>query len=196
MEKMCRQRLEPDDLLLDLVKPGLLQRERGCESKLRPVHRMAGRKACAVMFRSGCQGRRAPCHHSGRTSEKEAEEFRHVSGSGRPREQCGFCSPGFIMKCAGHGRELKNRMRRPSKGIWPATCAAAADICPSCGQLKYLESKQEVVSRWDIQTIRHLTGHAACAGTDGTWQHMRYIRQHMRHTAVQAVHMPEEITVW
>ena len=76
--------------------------------------------------------------------QKEAEEFgMYLAGEGA--EQCGFCSPGFIMNVLAMERELKNPDEEAIKEY------LAGNLCRCSGYMsqlravkKYLESKQEV----------------------------------------------------
>lgn len=182
---------EPDDLLLDLVRSlGCYSVKRGCET--------ANCGLCTVwldgkpVLSCSILAVRADGRHVTTLEglQKEAEEFgMFLAAEGG--EQCGFCSPGFIMNVLAMERELKTRMRRPSRSIWPATCAAAADICPSCGQLRNIWNRNRRCERMGYTEIRHLTGHAAHAPV-----RMVHAAAYAAHAAAKAVHMPEEITVW
>ena len=76
--------------------------------------------------------------------QKEAEEFgMFLAAEGG--EQCGFCSPGFIMNVLAMERELKNPDEESIKEY------LAGNLCRCSGYMsqlravkKYLESKQEV----------------------------------------------------
>ena len=76
--------------------------------------------------------------------QKEAEEFgMFLAAEGG--EQCGFCSPGFIMNVLAMERELKNPDEEAIKEY------LAGNLCRCSGYMsqlravkKYLESKQEV----------------------------------------------------
>ena len=76
--------------------------------------------------------------------QKEAEEFgMFLAAEGG--EQCGFCSPGFIMNVLAMERELKNPDEETIKEY------LAGNLCRCSGYMsqlravkKYLESKQEV----------------------------------------------------
>ena len=126
--KNVQAEAEPDDLLLDLVRSlGCYSVKRGCET--------ANCGLCTVWLdgKPVLEG-----------LQKEAEEFgMFLAAEGG--EQCGFCSPGFIMNVLAMERELKNPDEEAIKEY------LAGNLCRCSGYMsqlravkKYLESKQEV----------------------------------------------------
>ena len=67
--------------------------------------------------------------------EKEAAAFgAFLADEGA--EQCGFCSPGFIMNVLAMFRELKIHLLTKSKNTFPAICADVPDIWGSSAQYR------------------------------------------------------------
>ena len=135
----------PDALLIDFVRShGCLSVKRGCETSNcglctvwldgKPV------LSCSILA-VRADGRHVTTLEG---LQKEAEEFgMFLAAEGG--EQCGFCSPGFIMNVLAMERELKNPDEEAIKEY------LAGNLCRCSGYMsqlravkKYLESKQEV----------------------------------------------------
>ena len=137
--------IAPDALLIDFVRShGCLSVKRGCETSNcglctvwldgKPV------LSCSILA-VRADGRHVTTLEG---LQKEAEEFgMFLAAEGG--EQCGFCSPGFIMNVLAMERELKNPDEEAIKEY------LAGNLCRCSGYMsqlravkKYLESKQEV----------------------------------------------------
>ena len=141
--KNVQAEAEPDDLLLDLVRSlGCYSVKRGCET--------ANCGLCTVwldgkpVLSCSTLAVRADGRHVTTLEglQKEAEEFgMFLAAEGG--EQCGFCSPGFIMNVLAMERELKNPDEEAIKEY------LAGNLCRCSGYMsqlravkKYLDMKQ------------------------------------------------------
>ena len=128
--KNVQAEAEPDDLLLDLVRSlGCYSVKRGCET--------ANCGLCTVWL----DGKPVLSCSILAVRAEEFGMFLAAEGG----EQCGFCSPGFIMNVLAMERELKNPDEEAIKEY------LAGNLCRCSGYMsqlravkKYLESKQEV----------------------------------------------------
>ena len=78
--------------------------------------------------------------------EKEAAEFGSFLAQ-EGAEQCGFCSPGFIMNVLAMFRELKNPSIERLKNILQVICAVVQDTWDSFVQSrKYMEVRNTAVN--------------------------------------------------
>lgn len=141
--KQVQAEVRPDTVLLDLVRElGCYSVKRGCET--------ANCGLCTVwldgkpVLSCSTLALRADGRHV-TTLEglKEAEEFgMFLAAEGG--EQCGFCSPGFIMNVLAMERELKNPTEDEIKEY------LAGNLCRCSGYMsqlravkKYLDAKQK-----------------------------------------------------
>lgn len=142
--KQVQAEVCPDTVLLDLVRElGCYSVKRGCET--------ANCGLCTVWLDGkpvlSCSTlalRADGCHVTTLEGlQKEAEEFgMFLAAEGG--EQCGFCSPGFIMNVLAMERELKNPTEDEIKEY------LAGNLCRCSGYMsqlravkKYLDAKQK-----------------------------------------------------
>ena len=135
--KQVQAEVRPDTVLLDLVRElGCYSVKRGCET--------ANCGLCTVLL----DGKPVlSCFTLALTTleglQKEAEEFgMFLAAEGG--EQCGFCSPGFIMNVLAMERELKDPTEEEIKEY------LAGNLCRCSGYMsqlravkKYLDAKQK-----------------------------------------------------
>ena len=142
--KQVQAEVRPDTVLLDLVRElGCYSVKRGCET--------ANCGLCTVWLDGkpvlSCSTlalRADGCHVTTLEGlQKEAEEFgMFLAAEGG--EQCGFCSPGFIMNVLAMERELKDPTEDEIKEY------LAGNLCRCSGYMsqlravkKYLDAKQK-----------------------------------------------------
>lgn len=142
--KQVQAEVRPDTVLLDLVRElGCYSVKRGCET--------ANCGLCTVwldgkpVLSCSTLALRADGRHVTTLEglQKEAEEFgMFLSAEGG--EQCGFCSPGFIMNVLAMERELKDPTEDEIKEY------LAGNLCRCSGYMsqlravkKYLDAKQK-----------------------------------------------------
>lgn len=142
--KQVQAEVRPDTVLLDLVRElGCYSVKRGCET--------ANCGLCTVwldgkpVLSCSTLALRADGHHVTTLEglQKEAEEFgMFLAAEGG--EQCGFCSPGFIMNVLAMERELKDPTEDEIKEY------LAGNLCRCSGYMsqlravkKYLDAKQK-----------------------------------------------------
>ena len=142
--KQVQAEVRPDTVLLDLVRElGCYSVKRGCET--------ANCGLCTVwldgkpVLSCSTLALRADGRHVTTLEglQKEAEEFgMFLAAEGG--EQCGFCSPGFIMNVLAMERELKNPTEDEIKEY------LAGNLCRCSGYMsqlravkKYLDAKQK-----------------------------------------------------
>lgn len=142
--KQVQAEVRPDTVLLDLVRElGCYSVKRGCET--------ANCGLCTVWLDGkpvlSCSTlalRADGCHVTTLEGlQKEAEEFgMFLAAEGG--EQCGFCSPGFIMNVLAMERELKDPTEEEIKEY------LAGNLCRCSGYMsqlravkKYLDAKQK-----------------------------------------------------
>lgn len=142
--KQVQAEVRPDTVLLDLVRElGCYSVKRGCET--------ANCGLCTVwldgkpVLSCSTLALRADGRHVTTLEglQKEAEEFgMFLAAEGG--EQCGFCSPGFIMNVLAMGRELKDPTEEEIKEY------LAGNLCRCSGYMsqlravkKYLDAKQK-----------------------------------------------------
>lgn len=142
--KQVQAEVRPDTVLLDLVRElGCYSVKRGCET--------ANCGLCTVwldgkpVLSCSTLALRADGRHVTTLEglQKEAEEFgMFLAAEGG--EQCGFCSPGFIMKVLAMERELKDPTEEEIKEY------LAGNLCRCSGYMsqlravkKYLDAKQK-----------------------------------------------------
>lgn len=142
--KQVQAEVRPDTVLLDLVRElGCYSVKRGCET--------ANCGLCTVwldgkpVLSCSTLARRADGRHVTTLEglQKEAEEFgMFLAAEGG--EQCGFCSPGFIMNVLAMERELKDPSEDEIKEY------LAGNLCRCSGYMsqlravkKYLDAKQK-----------------------------------------------------
>mgnify|MGYP000078702119 FL=1 len=142
--KQVQAEVRPDTVLLDLVRElGCYSVKRGCETANcglctvwldgKPV------LSCSTLA-LGADGRHVTTLEG---LQKEAEEFgMFLAAEGG--EQCGFCSPGFIMNVLAMERELKDPTEEEIKEY------LAGNLCRCSGYMsqlravkKYLDAKQK-----------------------------------------------------
>lgn len=125
--KKIEAEIKADTLLLDLVREkGCYSVKRGCETSNcglctvwldgKPV------LSCSVL------AARADGHEVTTLEglQKESEEFADFLAR-EGADQCGFCSPGFIMNVLAMERELVNRLWKRCGSIWQEISAAVPD---------------------------------------------------------------------
>lgn len=132
--KPAQASVDADMLLLDLVREkGCLSVKRGCET--------ANCGLCTVLFDGkpvlSCATLAARADGHSITTleglEKEAEEFgTFLANEGG--EQCGFCSPGFIMNVIAMTRELENPDEEEIKEY------LAGNLCRCSGYMSQLRA--------------------------------------------------------
>lgn len=93
------------------------------------------RLSCSILA-AGISGRKITTLEG---LQEEAARFgAYLAAEGA--EQCGYCSPGFIMNVLAMERELCVSGHCPDaeeiRNIWPETCAAAQDMQDSCAPWK------------------------------------------------------------
>ena len=142
--KQVQAEVRPDTVLLDLVRElGCYSVKRGCET--------ANCGLCTVwldgkpVLSCSTLALRADGRHVTTLEglQKEAEEFgMFLAAEGG--EQCGFCSPGFIMNVLARERELKDPTEDEIKEY------LAGNLCRCSGYMsqlravkKYLDAKQK-----------------------------------------------------
>ena len=142
--KQVQAEVRPDTVLLDLVRElGCYSVKRGCET--------ANCGLCTVwldgkpVLSCSTLALRADGRHETTLEglQKEAEEFgMFLAAEGG--EQCGFCSPGFIMNVLAMERELKDPTEEEIKEY------LAGNLCRCSGYMsqlravkKYLDAKQK-----------------------------------------------------
>ena len=142
--KQVQAEVRPDTVLLDLVRElGCYSVKRGCET--------ANCSLCTVwldgkpVLSCSTLALRADGRHVTTLEglQKEAEEFgMFLAAEGG--EQCGFCSPGFIMNVLAMERELKDPTEEEIKEY------LAGNLCRCSGYMsqlravkKYLDAKQK-----------------------------------------------------
>ena len=142
--KQVQAEVRPDTVLLDLVRElGCYSVKRGCET--------ANCGLCTVwldgkpVLSCSTLALRADGRHVTTLEglQKEAEEFgMFLAAEGG--EQCGFCSPGFIMNVLAMERELKDHTEEEIKEY------LAGNLCRCSGYMsqlravkKYLDAKQK-----------------------------------------------------
>ena len=142
--KQVQAEVRPDTVLLDLVRElGCYSVKRGCET--------ANCGLCTVwldgtpVLSCSTLALRADGRHVTTLEglQKEAEEFgMFLAAEGG--EQCGFCSPGFIMNVLAMERELKDPTEEEIKEY------LAGNLCRCSGYMsqlravkKYLDAKQK-----------------------------------------------------
>lgn len=142
--KQVQAEVRPDTVLLDLVRElGCYSVKRGCET--------ANCGLCTVwldgkpVLSCSTLALRADGRHVTTLEglQKEAEEFgTFLAAEGG--EQCGFCSPGFIMNVLAMERELKDPTEEEIKEY------LAGNLCRCSGYMsqlravkKYLDAKQK-----------------------------------------------------
>ena len=142
--KQVQAEVRPDTVLLDLVRElGCYSEKRGCET--------ANCGLCTVwldgkpVLSCSTLALRADGRHVTTLEglQKEAEEFgMFLAAEGG--EQCGFCSPGFIMNVLAMERELKDPTEDEIKEY------LAGNLCRCSGYMsqlravkKYLDAKQK-----------------------------------------------------
>ena len=130
--KQVQAEVRPDTVLLDLVRElGCYSVKRGCET--------ANCGLCTVWL----DGKPVLSCSTLEGLQKEAEEFgMFLAAEGG--EQCGFCSPGFIMNVLAMERELKDPTEEEIKEY------LAGNLCRCSGYMsqlravkKYLDAKQK-----------------------------------------------------
>ena len=142
--KQVQAEVRPDTVLLDLVRElGCYSVKRGCET--------ANCGLCTVwldgkpVLSCSTLALRADGRHVTTLEglQKEAEEF-GMSLAAEGGEQCGFCSPGFIMNVLAMERELKDPTEEEIKEY------LAGNLCRCSGYMsqlravkKYLDAKQK-----------------------------------------------------
>lgn len=142
--KQVQAEVRPDTVLLDLVRElGCYSVKRGCET--------ANCGLCTVWLDGkpvlSCSTlalRADGCHVTTLEGlQKEAEEF-DMFLAAEGGEQCGFCSPGFIMNVLAMERELKDPTEDEIKEY------LAGNLCRCSGYMsqlravkKYLDAKQK-----------------------------------------------------
>lgn len=142
--KQVQAEVRPDTVLLDLVRElGCYSVKRGCET--------ANCGLCTVwldgkpVLSCSTLALRADGRHVTTLEglQKEAEEFGMFLAS-EGGEQCGFCSPGFIMNVLAMERELKDPTEEEIKEY------LAGNLCRCSGYMsqlravkKYLDAKQK-----------------------------------------------------
>ena len=106
--KQVSAEVSGDTILLDVLRNlGCYSVKCGCETtKLRTLYSLDQWKIQTFLLDSGSRDRGAGSDDSGRLKE-EAEEFGAFLAQ-EGAEQCGFCSPGFIMNVLAMVRELEN----------------------------------------------------------------------------------------
>lgn len=106
--------------------------------QLRTLHRLDGQKAHSFLLCAGGAGGRTPYKDFGGAS-KEAEEFgRFLAEEGG--EQCGFCSPGFIMNVLAMERELECPTEEEIKEY------LAGNLCRCSGYMSQLRAVQKYLN--------------------------------------------------
>ena len=142
--KNVQAEVSPDTLLLDLVRElGCYSVKRGCET--------ANCGLCTVwldekpVLSCSTLAVRADVSHvtTLEVLQKEAEEFgMFLAGEGG--EQCGFCSPGFIMNVLAMAKELKNPDEEEIKEYLSGNlCRCSGYMSQLRAVKKYLEYKGE-----------------------------------------------------
>ena len=142
--KNVQAEVSPDTLLLDLVRElGCYSVKRGCET--------ANCGLCTVwldeqpVLSCSTLAVRADGRHVTTLEglQKEAEEFgMFLAGEGG--EQCGFCSPGFIMNVLAMAKELKNPDEEEIKEYLSGNlCRCSGYMSQLRAVKKYLEYKGE-----------------------------------------------------
>lgn len=142
--KQVQAEVRPDTVLLDLVRElGCYSVKRGCET--------ANCGLCTVwldgkpVLSCSTLALRADGRHVTTLEglQKEAEEFgMFLAAEGG--EQCGFCSPGFIMNVLAMERELKDPTEDEIKEYLAGNlCRCSGYMSQLCAVKKYLDAKQK-----------------------------------------------------
>ena len=145
--KQVQAEVRPDTVLLDLVRElGCYSVKRGCET--------ANCGLCTVwldgkpVLSCSTLALRADGRHVTTLEglQKEAEEFgMFLAAEGG--EQCGFCSPGFIMNVLAMERELKDPTEDEIKELFRTgnLCRCSGYIVPASCKLKsiWMQSRKE-----------------------------------------------------
>ena len=142
--KQVQAEVRPDTVLLDLVRElGCYSVKRGCET--------ANCGLCTVwldgkpVLSCSTLALRADGRHVTTLEglQKEAEEFgMFLAAEGG--EQCGFCSPGFIMNVLAMERELKDPTEDEIKEYLAGTlCRCSGYMSQLRAVKKYLDAKQK-----------------------------------------------------
>ena len=131
----------PDTSLFDFLRAnGCLSVKCGCETSncgLCTVH-LDGKPVLSCSFPAGrAQGLHITTMEG---LQKEAEEFgRFLAGYGA--EQCGFCSPGFIMNVLAMERELKNPTDEEIREY------LSGNLCRCTGYVSQMRAVKDYLSR-------------------------------------------------
>ena len=131
--KQVSAEVSGDTILLDVLRNlGCYSVKCGCETTNCGLCTVWINGKSRLPARFWQRDRGAGSDDSGRLKE-EAEEFGAFLAQ-EGAEQCGFCSPGFIMNVLAMVRELENPTIEEIKDIYPAICADVPDIWDSFEQ--------------------------------------------------------------
>lgn len=139
--KLYVDNIEPDMMLVDFVRSkGCLSVKRGCETAncgLCTVH-LEGKPvlSCSTLT-AKANGKHVTTLEG---LKEEAEEFGAFMAD-EGAEQCGFCSPGFVMNVIAMKRELKNPTEEEIK------LYLAGNLCRCTGYMSQLRAVKKYLEK-------------------------------------------------
>lgn len=140
-DKLYVDNIEPDMMLIDFVRSkGYLSVKRGCETAncgLCTVH-LEGKPvlSCSTLT-AKVNGKHVTTLEG---LKEEAEEFGAFMAD-EGAEQCGYCSPGFVMNVIAMKRELKNPTEEEIK------LYLAGNLCRCTGYMSQLRAIKKYLSK-------------------------------------------------